>query len=312
MIWLSWRLQRTETLIAAALLALLAALLVPTGIQMASAYHHDGVGACISSPSFACGSVINAFTSRFESLRNVTDWLTLIPGLVGVLLAASFVLDLERGTHRLDWTQSITRRRWIAGRMGLGVCVALVATFALAMLLTWWRAPWVHLQGRIDPSSYDSEGTVVYGYTLFALGLALAIGVVWRRAVPALVIAFVGYFAVRLFVDTWLRQRLVKPLASTWSMKKNGPNLDHAWVLSQGPSDRFGHVVAHVMPCGGPGAAPSKDPGCLAQQGLGYMHAVYHPASHFWALQGMETGLFAGAGLAMLAFAAWWTRHRVG
>ena len=312
MIWLSWRLQRTETLIAAALLALLAALLVPTGIQMASAYHHDGLSACLAAnPSYACGNAVDSFTSRFESLRNVTAWLTLIPGLVGVTLAAPFILDLEKGTYRLAWTQSITRRRWIAGRLGLGVGVAMLATLALTLLLTWWRAPWVHLQGRLEPSAYDAEGIVVYGYTLFALGLALAIGVVWRRAVPALVIAFLGYFAARLFVDTWLRQRLVKPLTSTWSMRQRGPDLNHAWVLSQGPSDRFGHTLDRVVPCAGPVPGNVKpDPNCLAQQGRGYMHAVYHPASHFWALQSIETALFAGTALAMIAGAVWWTRER--
>ena len=36
MIWLAWRQQRTETLIAALLLALVVALLVPTGLHVAS------------------------------------------------------------------------------------------------------------------------------------------------------------------------------------------------------------------------------------------------------------------------------------
>ena len=45
MIWAGWRLQRTETLIGLGILALLAALLVPTGLQMAHAYDHDGIAA---------------------------------------------------------------------------------------------------------------------------------------------------------------------------------------------------------------------------------------------------------------------------
>jgi hypothetical protein len=35
-IWATWRQQRTETLIAAGILALLAALLIPTGLRMSS------------------------------------------------------------------------------------------------------------------------------------------------------------------------------------------------------------------------------------------------------------------------------------
>ena len=44
---------------------------------------------------------------------------------------------------------------------------------------------------------------------------------------------------------------------------------------------------------------------------VGYMHAVYHPASHFWALQGIETAIFGGLALVMLAFSAWWVHERV-
>ena len=40
------------------------------------------------------------------------------------------------------------------------------------------------------------------------------------------------------------------------------------------------------------------------------MHAVYQPASRFWLLQGIETGLFAGVGVVLILFAAWWTYQR--
>ena len=40
------------------------------------------------------------------------------------------------------------------------------------------------------------------------------------------------------------------------------------------------------------------------------MHATYLPAGRFWALQGIETALFGGAALVLLAFAAWWTYRR--
>ena len=178
MTWVSWRLQRTETLIAAGILALVAALLVPTGITMASAYHHDGLAACLgANPSYSCTQAIVGFQLRFRPLFGLLDWFTLIPGLIGVLLAAPFVLELENGTYRLAWTQSVTRRRWIATKLAVPIAAALLIAAALILLTTWWRAPFVHLNGRMETGSYDSEGTVVFGYTLFALGLALAIGV---------------------------------------------------------------------------------------------------------------------------------------
>jgi hypothetical protein len=309
MIWVGWRQQRTETLIAVGILAVLAAMLIPTGITMISAYNHDGLAACLK-PSAAepCQQAIGNFTQRFESLSHLIDWFTLVPGMIGVLLAAPLTSQLEHGTYRLDWTQSITRGRWLAGKLGLAIATGLLVSAALVALITWWRAPFVHLHGRMDNSVYDGEGVVVFGYTLFAFGLATAIGVVWRRAVPALVVAYAGYFASRLFVDTWLRQRLISPLTGTVAPNGNGPNLDHAWVLRMYPSDRFGN------PAGLGGACPPGSGKCAAPAGpdgvAPYMHAVYHPASHFWPLQLAETAIFGGVAVALIGFAVWWTLRR--
>ena len=310
MTWVTWRLQRTESLIAFGILALIAALLVPTGITMAHAYHHDGLAACLSvNPSYSCNVAIGGFQSRFQPLFSLLNWFTLVPGLIGVLLAAPFILELENGTYRLAWTQSITRRRWIATKLAVPIAAALLIAASLILLTTWWRAPFVHLNGRMETGTYDAEGTVVFGYTLFALALALAVGVNWRRAVAAVTVAFVGYFVARIFVDTWLRNRLVAPLKVTWHPGAEQPaSLYHAYVISELGT--------------GPGVAVKNGSGLLgghahiaAPNGLGLgpttMHAVYQPTSHFWALQGLETGLFCGIAFILIAFAAWWTHERL-
>ncbi len=315
MIWVGWRRQRTEALIAAAILAAVAALLVPTGIEMVSRFSHDGLSSCLGhKDSYSCSNAIDSFTTRFEGLNSLIAWFTLVPGLVGVLLAAPFVLELESGTYRLAWTQSITRRRWVGTKLALAVGTALVAALALTALQIWWHHPLVRLEGRMDSSIYDSEGVVIFGYTLFALGIGTAIGTVWRRAVPALIIGFGGYFAIRVFVDTWLRQRLLTPLTLNMPFAGQRPaKLNHAWIISEQLSDRVGHAFHSIgdAPCVKV-AAPTKTAlgNCLAQHGV-LTHIVYEPASRFWALQGIETGMFAGVGAALLLFAAWWTHRRV-
>jgi hypothetical protein len=305
MTWVAWRLQRTETLITLGILALLAALLVPTGIHMANAYHDLGLSSCTGvKDASACSQNIGDFQQRFESLSHLTDWFTLIPGVIGVLLAAPFIFDLEHGTYRLAWTQSITRRRWLVGKLGLPIAAAVVAAGVLILLITWWRRPEVHLNGRLDSGTYDAEGTVAIGYTLFALGLALALGAIWRRAAASLTVAFVGYFAMRIFVDTWLRDKLVSPLKTTFKGVQPA-RLNHAEILSQSvvghPEVKFGGGVI-----GGHSqlAAPS------GHGGEPLFRVVYHPASHFWPLQLAETGLFLGLALVLIAFAAWWTHER--
>jgi hypothetical protein len=308
-IWVAWRQQRTEALIAASVIALLALLLVPTGIHMASAYDHDGLSACLGHQhAQTCNTAIDSFRQRFRQLADLLGWLTLIPGLIGVLLAAPFVLQLESGSYRLDWTQSISRRRWIAGKLGIAVAAGAVFSFAFVALLTWWRTPLVHLQGRMEPSVFDSEGVVVFGYTLFALGLALAVGVIWRRAVPALVVAFAGYFASRLFVDVWLRERLTTPATSTWPVRTAEPHaLSGAWIVTEHPSDKLGHVLPLQSGICQPGVSSRS---CLIQHSAGFMHAVYEPASRFWAMQTVELALFGGLALCLIALAAWWTHER--
>jgi hypothetical protein len=305
--WVGWRLQRTETVIVIGILALLAALMIPTGIQIANAYHHDGLSACtglkVGNP---CDVRVSEFQSRFQTIMNLANFFTLVPGLIGVVLAAPFILDLEHGTYRLAWTQGITRGRWLLGKLGLPAVAALVASAALIVLFTWWRAPQAHLNGRLDTGIYDTTGVVVLGYTLFALGLALALGAVWRRSAVALTVAFVGYFAVRIVDDLWLRNRLVSPVHGSWRGGAPPRFLDHANVLSQ-TAVINGHRVG-----GGGGLVSGHSQ--LAAPALGantVFHVVYQPASDFWPMQLTETGIFAGVAALLIAFAAWWAHERI-
>jgi hypothetical protein len=313
MTWAAWRLQRTETLIAAAIVAAVAVLLVPVGLHMASVYNDDHLSACVNVQQkfVTCGHALGDFLQRFEGLNRILGWFNLLPGLIGVMLAAPLLLELENGTFRFAWTQSVTRRRWIAGKLGIAVAVALATALVFSQLVTWYRGPLDDLQGRLDSSSFDFEGTVDYAYVLFALALALTIGVLARRAVPALIVGFVSYVVARVFVDTSLRQHLLTPASATWKASALGPNLNRAWVFEMGPSDRFGHFTAPIFKAAT--AAPcAKGQGCILAQPVGdYMHAAYLPASRFWALQGVETAMFGGIAVALILFTAWWIHERV-
>jgi len=304
--WVSWRLQRTETLVAVGMLALLAALLVPTGINMANAYQHDGLGACLSiNPGPICGQKIGDFQQRFQALTTLANWFTLIPGLIGVLLAAPFIFDLEHGTYRLAWTQSITRGRWLLGKLGLPVAAAVLAAGALILLFTWWRAPNIHINGRLDTGNYDTTGTVVIGYTLFALALALALGAIWRRAAASLTVAFVGYFAMRIFVDYALRDHLVAPLKATYKGAQQPNFLYNAHIMSVDATINGKQIFSGNDSFLG-GHVQAQAPG----MNHAIFHVVYQPASHFWPLQLTETGLFVGLAATLILFAAWWTHQR--
>jgi hypothetical protein len=306
MTWVSWRLQRSETLLAVAIVALFAALLIPTGITMANAYHNDGLGSCLgSNPGVACGMKIGAFEQRFQSLTQLANWFTLVPGVIGVMLAAPFILDLEHGTYRLAWSQSITRGRWLLGKLATPIVAAVLAAAALALLVTWWRTPDVNINGRLQTGSFDTDGTVVLGYTLFALGLALAVGAVWRRSAVAIGVAFAGYFVARVFGDIWLRPRLLSPDTATYTGTRQPAFLQHAHVISE-----WAYIHGHRITTGSflGGRVQVAEPG---NQSHTVWHVVYQPSSQFWPLQLAETGVFTGAAALLVGFAAWWVHERI-
>ena len=311
MIWLSWRQQRTETVLSAAIVVVLAALFVPAGIHLSDLFAQQHLARCINRQTEACGLAVGSFAQGAGILRSLFDggWFNLIPGLIGVSLATPILLDLENGTTRLAWTQSITRRRWIATKLGIAVGTVLGAAAGFSLLFTWYQRPFGRLFGRWD--KFEFEWIVPLGYALFALGLALAIGVLLRRSAAALVVAFGIYVAGRLFVQSWLRQRFVAPLTATWGPHFVGPNLSKAWVISQSPSDKAGHPftggaqVFQECARSNPQGFKGVNQACMARHGAGFTHAVYEPASRFWEFQWIEFTLFAGVALLLIAFAAW-------
>ena len=153
--------------------------------------------------------------------------------------------------------------------------------------------------------NYDSTGTVVIGYTLFALALAVALGAIWRRAAASLTVAFVGYFAMRIFVDYSLRNHLVAPLKATYKGAQQPNFLYNAHIMSLNATIH-GHQILRrrrlLLRLCAKVAAPGMNNAVF--------HVVYQPESHFWPLQLTETGLFVGLAAILILFAAWWTRRR--
>jgi hypothetical protein len=318
-IWVGWRQQRMETLIAVAALALLAAVAIPIGIHMASVYAHDGLSACAGKPQpgSACGDNVPSFLLRFTSVNILFSWSTLLPPLAALLLAAPFVVDLDSGTYRLLWTQSITRRRWIVTKLGMSIAAAVLIALVLSVLATWSRAPLDHLNGRMSATTYDAEGIVPVAYTLLVFGVAVALGAVWRRTVPALLSALVLYIVVRAFVDSWLRAHLVSATTVTWSIGNSGggpSSLNRGLVVDQFLSDKHGHRLPGVHElCVQTAAsvAGTHSTVCRAPGAHGYMTAIYIPASRFWDLQIIEFGIVAGIGAILILAAGWWTHKRI-
>ena len=103
-----------------------------------------------------------------------------MPALLGLVLGAPLVArEIEQGTNRLAWTQSITRTRWLLVKLGVGALACCAIVGAMAPLLEWWTGV-IHRGARILPSLFDISGFVAVSYVLFAFML----GAVSGRAHP--------------------------------------------------------------------------------------------------------------------------------
>ena len=49
--------------------------------------------------------------------------------------------ELETGTFRLAWTQSVTRTRWLAVKLALVGLASMAVAGLLSLILTWWSSP---------------------------------------------------------------------------------------------------------------------------------------------------------------------------
>jgi hypothetical protein len=136
MTWLAWRQLRTAAAVAAlGVLGLLVALAI-TGPHLLNVYD-TVVVPCAAHGN--CSSVTAHFQGLDAQLRHLSSALmVLAPILFGIFLGAPLIArELEAGTYRLAWAQSVTRTRWIATRLTLVMLVTAVLTGLLSTAATW-------------------------------------------------------------------------------------------------------------------------------------------------------------------------------
>jgi hypothetical protein len=306
MTWLTWRQHRQQAFAGALTLALLGAFFLLTGRQMVTAYSDSGLAACFAS-SGDCSTISGEFQSRFTSMHSISELFLVLPALVGLFWGAPLVArEIEQGTHRLVWTQSITRGRWISAKLLLIAVATVTAAAPLAWLMTWWLGPLNHATAtRFNPGFFDLQGVVPVGYALFALALGTAAGAVLRRTLPAMAVTLGGFAAVRFTVAALIRPRLQAPLHTSVSGAHTGVMEGTAnWVLSE-TVFAYGHPVQTFR-----SLCPPLDRQCLRAADL-HTLITYQPASRFWFFQTTETAIFTGLAAALLILTIWWTRRRI-
>jgi hypothetical protein len=323
--WLVWRQHRQQAVAAVVALAAVALFLVPTGRQLHAAFDDLGLRACLGvegrpelvAPDDGCAALSERFSGRFQGLALASLLLLFLPVLAGLFWGAPLVArEVEHGTHRLVWTQGVTRLRWATVKLALvGGGVVLVAA-AYAVLAGWWITPLNDATGyRFTWLFFDQQGPVLVGYALFAFALGVLAGTLTGKVLPAMAITLGGFLAARVAVALLLRPRFLPPRHRTYPVV-NGPlaepdPLAGDWVISRAVYSTQG---AKLTPGSGSQALCDQTAAaqCIAKYGAGaYNQDLFQPADRFWLFQGIETALFVLLAVVLLLLAVRLVRRRV-
>ncbi|KNB51959.1 hypothetical protein AC230_13630 [Streptomyces caatingaensis] len=202
--------------------------------------------------------------------------------------------ELESGTYKLAWTQSVTPARWLLAKLAVPAVAVLAGGSLLSAVYTWtWSAvPHELLPGQLWYHSFDMLGPAPVAGALAGIGLGAVAGLLVRRTTGAMAAVLVGYGLLGFALGR-LRPRLIPPWTET-TPEMPGLAGDDAWRFERGIITRAGERLAE--PDCGIGVAPAR---CLAEHDADRWYLDYHPASHLWPLEWAEAGiLLAVAALA--------------
>ncbi|HCT80629.1 MAG TPA: transporter [Micromonosporaceae bacterium] len=317
MIWLAWRQHRKQALAGLAGLAVLAAILIPTGLQMYGALDSTGLAACLRKlgtsefvpflPGESCDGASDRFNNAYGSRATFAPLLAFLPLLAGMFWGAPLVArEVEHGTHRLVWTQGVTRLRWTVVKFGAVIGGAVIFASGYALLASWWMAPLSRASrgpgsGRFEYLMFDVQGVAPVGYTVFAVALGVFAGTLTRKVLPAMALTFAAFLGARVAIAVLARPNFQPPLERKFPVATDSiPNPTTGdWIMTDGIYDAKGNLIA-ANTIGLCHVDEADDCGGLDRFNVW----TYHPGGRFWLFQYLETGLFAVLA-AVLLYLAW-------
>jgi hypothetical protein len=324
---------RTQALLALGALVAIGIALGVTGPHLVNFYdstvvpcsaHHD------------CSYADTALMDLDGPVQVFLDLLVLaVPGLIGLFWGAPMVArELESGTVRLAWTQGVTRTRWLASKLGLGLLVSVVATGLLSLMVTWWYSPIDTVSGnRFNALTFSVRDIAPVGYAAFAFVLGLTAGLLVRRVVPAMFTTLAGFAAARYVMNTFIRPHLIAPIHTSLAItrstsleigERNGAaivnvpirtiNLPNDWVYSASLVDKAGHAPTQAVlnrACVfGKDSLQLNAQTCTANLAVRFHELViYQPSSRFWTFQWYETAIFLGLAIVLAGGGFLWIRR---
>ncbi|SPL88292.1 putative transmembrane transport protein [[Actinomadura] parvosata subsp. kistnae] len=311
MLWLTWRQHRMQVLLTTALLAVLGVALLISALGTAEfAARNAPVAGCMPYTP-PCSTFTIAMNERIRPLGELLGWLPLLaPAMIGAFWGAPLLArEFEHGTHRLAWTQSVTRRRWLAAKIvGLGAAVALGGLALSGMVGPWLAAfdvPPFDVD-RIDLRWFRLVGIVPAAWWLSAFVLGMAMGALLRRTLPAMA-ATLAVCALAFFGLLHAPPSYAAPQRAVQTKVMEDPAPEDSLFVNAYWIDRNGTTFTHEQvtlaltgPCGTDGTEETAKTYATCSFSHGYRQvAEFHPADRFWQFQWTEAAILLVPALAL-------------
>ncbi len=219
MIWIAWRFQRSVV----GALVLLALAIVGAAFVTGILQHHYLAemtrASCLSGATARhgyCNRVLISLDNvhTYDTYVRVAGYVIapIVGGILGLFALAS---ELDQRTARLSWTQSISRRRWFAGKVGVGAALVTVILVPVAIVLSWWNGAIANsdIYGR---ETFGIAGWDLVAYGLFMFALTLLLGALIRRVGWTLATAIALFLVVAVVMPFKVRPHLA-PQTVHWT-----------------------------------------------------------------------------------------------
>jgi hypothetical protein len=326
MTWLTLRQHRVQIAGMLAIAVLLAIALVVGADYAARVRAELGVDTCVPLPNTNanCVNLGGEWQKRVGMLNYLFYSLYVLPGLFASYVGGPlFAVEFERGTHRLAWTQSISRVRWAAVKLGVILAVASIAAVVLAPFGGQQR---VFLFNRVvSPfETFEIAGLALVSYFIFGLAAGAFVGAWSRRVITGMFVGLLVFGIVRVGVHN-LRPMYQEPATAPFPAPPSTPFNRSAGVPEVIPPDAWVLGTMAIDPDGR--AVPAErvdellrqyfsqrpqfedDSTFLLQHGV-IRKWVYQPADRFWTFQAIEAAIFTGLAALFALLTLWRVRTR--
>jgi hypothetical protein len=159
--------------------------------------------------------------------------------------------EYETGSFRYTWTQSVSRRRWLAGTVVPLAAVAVIGAVACGLAYNLWfpMGQWLTgtntMGGAWDWNTFVLAPIPFTALTLAAFGVAALAAALIRRTVPAMAVTAVATGVIAFLADSFLRSWAIGLSPATarvpFDFAVRAP--DGGYFLRGWLADAAGHVV---------------------------------------------------------------------